>query len=64
MMRNPAHSRFCSSNAPSHHRNELPGADNSRSENMSPTVDKALMLESLPNEVNVVLLYVPVKPLK
>ena len=30
------------------HRNELPGAENSRSENTSPTVDKALMLKSPP----------------
>ena len=48
MMRNPVHSRFCSSNAPSPHRNELPGAENSGSENTSPTLEKALMLKSTP----------------
>ena len=41
-------SRFCSSNAPSPHRNDLPGAANSGSENTSPTVEKALMLKSPP----------------
>ena len=48
MMRNPVHSRFCSSSAPSPHRNDLPGAENSGSENTSPTVEKALMLKSPP----------------
>ena len=64
MMRNPVHSRFGSSSAPSLHRNELPGAENPGSENTSPTVEKALMLKSLSNEINVVLPHVPVKPLK
>ena len=48
MMRNPVHSRYCPSNAPNPHRNELPGAENSGSENTSPTVEKALMLKSPP----------------
>ena len=47
-MRNPVRSGFCSSNAPSHHRKELPGAENSGSENTSPTVEKALTLKSPP----------------
>ena len=48
MMRNPVRSRFGSSSAPSPHRNELPSAENSVSENTSPTVEKALMLKSPP----------------
>ena len=48
LMRNPVRSRFGSSSAQSPHRNELPGADNSASENTSQTVDKALMLKSPP----------------
>ena len=46
MMRNLVRSRFCSSNAPSLHRNELPGAENSGSENTSPTAP--LVLRSPP----------------
>ena len=44
MMRNPVRSRLGSSSTPSPHRNEVPGAENSG----SPTLEKALMLKSLP----------------
>ena len=43
---------------------ELPGAENSASENTSPTVEKALMLKVTTNEVDVVLLYVSIKALE
>ena len=46
MMRNPAHSRFDSSKAPSPHRSELLGAENFGSASTSPTMEKALMLKS------------------
>ena len=48
MMRNPVRSRFGSSSAPSPYRYESPGAENSVSENTSPTVEYALMLKSPP----------------
>ena len=46
MMRNPAHSRFDSSKAPSPHRSELLRAENFGSASTSLTVEKALMLKS------------------
>ena len=58
MTGNPVRSRFGSSSAPSPHKNELPGAENSGSENTSPTVEKALNVEVTATEVNVVLLHV------
>ena len=53
-MRKPAHSRFGSSSAPSPHRSELPGAENSSSVNTSPTVAEGTHVEVTTNEVDVV----------
>ena len=53
--------RALSSKPPSPHKSELRGAANSASENKSPSVEKALMLKSLPDEVNVVLHHVGVE---
>ena len=64
MMRNPAHSRFGSSSAPSPHRNELPGAENSASVNTSPTVEKALMLKSPPMKSTLCSLIYSIKALE
>ena len=63
-MRNPVHSRFDSSGALSPHRNELLGAENSGSENTSPTVEKGTHVEVTTNEVDIVLLHTPMKPVK
>ena len=63
MMRNPAHSRFGSSSAPSPHRNELPGAENSASENVT-NRRKGTHVKVTANEVDIVLPHISIKALE
>ena len=62
MMRNPVRSRFGSSSAPSPHRNELPGAENSASENTNCGEGTHVVVTT--NEVDIVLPHISVKALE
>ena len=55
---------FHCSSAPSPLRNELPSAENSGSDSTSPTVERGTHVKVTANEVDIVLLHVPMKPLK
>ena len=64
MMRKPAHSRFGSSSAPSPHKSELPGADNSASVKHVTNRRKGTHVEVTADEVDIVLPHISIKAME